>query len=62
MLGRAMLAHRVAYEHFVGDAPRHLQVDHLCSNRACVNPEHLELVTPLKNTRRAHARRREAAC
>jgi hypothetical protein len=48
-------AHRVVYEHMVGAIPEGLQLDHLCRNRMCVNPEHLEPVTGQENKRRAVA-------
>ena len=52
---RVVYAHRFAYEYFVGPIPSGLVLDHLCRNRACVNPQHLEPVSHTENVRRGEA-------
>lgn len=63
---RKVLAHRWSYQHFSGPIPDGLVIDHLCRNRSCVNPDHLEHVTPLENDRRgtsfAAVNRRKTHC
>lgn len=49
--GRTLLAHRWVWEQFFGPIPEGLVINHLCSNRACVNPHHLELTTQSGNCR-----------
>ncbi len=48
-------SHRFIYKYLFGAIPENYELDHLCRNRKCCNPEHLEAVTPLENIRRAAA-------
>jgi hypothetical protein len=52
---RAVSAHRIAFEHFVGPIADGLDIDHLCRNTFCVNPRHLEAVTASLNVLRGLA-------
>jgi hypothetical protein len=50
--GRAlsMLAHRYAYRAFKGPLIVGMHIDHTCANKACVNPEHLQQITPKQHS------------
>jgi hypothetical protein len=65
--GKFKQAHRIIYELLNGELPRYLVLDHLCRNKGCVNPSHLEPVTnkenilrgfsvPAKNARKTHCK------
>lgn len=50
--GLPQLAHRLAYTLLIGPIPEGLDLDHLCRNRLCCNPDHLEPVTRRENVLR----------
>lgn len=49
---RYVVAHRFAYEAMISEIPDGLEIDHLCRNRACVNPYHMDPVTHRVNMQR----------
>ena len=52
--GHKAMAHRVAHELYKGPIPQGQTIDHLCRNRTCVNPAHLEAVPHRVNVLRGH--------
>lgn len=53
--GKSIGAHRLVYRVLVGPIPKGLELDHLCRNRKCVNPAHLEPVTGKENRLRSES-------
>jgi hypothetical protein len=60
--GKTSSAHRVMYEITKGYIPNGLVIDHLCSVKPCINPDHLEAVTLSENSQRAWDRNHCATC
>lgn len=52
---KVVRAHRYSYELAKGPIPEGLELDHLCRNRACVRPDHLDPVTHVENVRRGES-------
>ena len=52
--GKTVLTHIAMYEYKRGPVPSGMELDHLCRNRACCNPDHLEVVTRKVNARRGN--------
>src|SRR6516225_3308626 len=53
---RSMKVCTILYQFFIGAIPPDKELDHLCRNKWCVNPEHLEAVSHKENTRRHYGR------
>lgn len=58
--GQTVAVHLVVFTHYYGYIPGKKQVDHLCNNRLCCNPAHLELVSHLTNQKRRAKRIKES--
>jgi HNH endonuclease len=53
--GKTVAAHRLAYESHVGPVPSGFEIDHVCTNRRCVNPAHLRSLAHRQNCNRRYS-------
>lgn len=58
--GHTCAVHRVVATAYFGYIPRKMTVDHVCNNRLCCNPDHLEVVSNLENQRRKRIQREQS--
>jgi len=58
---RTVKAHRISFREHKGEIPEGYEIDHLCRNRACSNPDHLEAVTHMENVQRSTIRQYHAS-
>lgn len=58
---QTVATHLVAFTHYYGYIPGNRQVDHECNQRLCCNPQHLKLVTHLRN-QKLRAKRKKLTC
>lgn len=61
-LSTKVLVHRFAFQMRYGAIPDGMEVDHMCRVRNCVNPHHLDVVTPTENKQRAGLFNRKDHC
>lgn len=53
---KQLMAHRFAYEQVIGKIEEGMTIDHVCRNKSCVNPAHMEVVTRGENSIRSHSK------